>query len=359
MKKTPLIFIIVISTMVFTILGIVGIRNVYAADLKDFSDKPILSNVFTALNEGIYPWSMLNSEIREAKKNEYLDKKAKEEELLKKKLEADKEDISPADADEPEVEEAEEVATPTPKPRETATPSPTPTPTPSYTPRYEPYFETTYDEYITHISADIYGEDGVNFASEYEFSKVDIEYFDDVLFIGDSRTVGLRNYTDLNEHADFLCETSLTIWKALESDFGGMGTVDTYLASKDYGKIYIMVGVNELGTGTTEDFISQYTKVVDHLHEFEPDAKIIIQAIMHVDREKSTSDAIFNNTNIEARNHAIATLADNEIFYYIDMNDAVCDEEGFLRDDLRGDHLHLLGASNEVWKEFLLNNGVK
>lgn len=358
MKKTPLFYTLIISAVILTILGFAGKNNIYASENDNFLKKPMLGGVFTAINKGIYPWDIFDAELRSEKKEEYLAKKAKEAEMLEKKLAAENapaEDVTEEAQSEAEVTD-EASATPTPK--ATPTPTPTPTPEPTYVPRYEPYSETTYDEYITHISADIYGTDGVEFAAEYDFSEVDETYFDDALFIGDSRTVGLRNYTDLNEHADFLCETSLTIWKALESDFGGTGTVDTFLASKDYGKVYIMVGVNELGTGTTEDFIKQYTEVVDHIHEVEPDAKIIIQAIMNVDREKSTSDSIFNNINIEARNHAIATLADNDIFYYIDVNESVCDEDGFLRDDLRGDHLHLLGSSNEIWKEFLLSHGV-
>ena len=176
--------------------------------------------------------------------------------------------------------------------------------------------------------------------------------------IGDSRMVGLRDYTELNEHADFRCETSLTISKVFSSDFRGKGGVEKALKSKDYGKIYIMVGVNELGTGTTEDFIGEYEEVINRLHELEPEAKIFILSIMNIDRERSDSDKVFNNTNILGRNNAIATLADNEVFFYININEAVCDEDGYLRDDIRGDHLHLMGASNAIVEEYLMEHGV-
>ena len=82
------------------------------------------------------------------------------------------------------------------------------------------------------------------------------------MFIGDSRTVGLRNYTDLSEHADFLCETSMTIYKVLSTKFKGMGTVEEVLNAKDYTKIYLMIGINELGRGTTEDFMEKYTEAI-------------------------------------------------------------------------------------------------
>ena len=219
--------------------------------------------------------------------------------------------------------------------------------------------ESTYEEYINHISADIYGDAGAVRAAEYPFETVTEDYFDDALFIGDSRTVGLRDYTDLAEHADFHCETSLTIYKVLEESFKGKGTILEALSKKNYGKIYLMVGINELGRGTTEDFMAKYTEVVDTLHELCPDAKIMIQGIMHVSEKKSSSDAIFNNSNINARNNAIATLADNVHFFYIDMNEAVCDENGNLNAEYTHDQIHLLGMYNDLWKQFLLEHGVE
>ncbi len=357
MKKRHLIIVLLSSVLLFELIAIAGYKNIYAMQSFDPVKEPILSKVFTAINDGIYPWDLINDQKRAEQAEEAGILREKEEAMMQKELASFAEDAS------------EDKKTESPAPAVMTEPLPTPTPSPSPTPepvpeskyptgRLEPLRESTYDEYINHISADIYGDTGVLRAAEYEFSDVGIEYFDDALFIGDSRTVGLRDYTELKEHADFLCETSLTINKVFTSNFKGRGTVEKALASKDYGKIYIMVGVNELGTGTTEDFMEDYTEVVDRLHELEPDAKVIIMSIMNIDREKSTSDKIFNNSNILGRNNAIATLADNEEIFYININEAVCDEEGFLRDDLRGDHLHLLGASNEIIVEYLMSHGV-
>lgn len=370
MKKAPLIILIISSALLFTLFGVLGMGNIYATQEQNFLTTPFLSRVFTGINDGIYPWDIFDSEKREKAQNEAEELKAREAYMLAKQEEEEQngEDVGTDEPKESVAEAKEETEPlvvvepiPTPSPTPSTPPEPTPSPTPEkpdYTPRYEPLRESTYDEYINHISADIYGDAGVTFASGYAFKNVDTTYFDDALFIGDSRTVGLRDYTDISEHADFLSETSLTIWKVFESDFGGKGTVEEFLTDNSYGKIYIMVGVNELGRGTTEDYMSEYTAVVDKIHELAPDALIIVQAIMNVDKTKSESDPIFNNQNILGRNHAIATLADNETFFYIDVNEAVCDEEGFLREDLRGDHLHLLGKSNEIWKEFLLEHGV-
>ena len=80
---------------------------------------------------------------------------------------------------------------------------------------------------------------------------------------------------------------------------------------------------------------------------------------MRVSGEKSESDAIFNNSNINARNRAIATLADNETIFYIDVNEVVCDEEGNLNGDYTFDQIHLLGVYDDLWKQFLLSHGIE
>lgn len=348
-KKCPL-FLLIISTGIFlTVAAAGGKNNIYKEQEYHPLKEPLLSVVFTGINEEIYPWqifdkgaketsSLTEGETEEAQKEDMQDNNGQAEEI--------QEAVKPVKTSEPVK---------TPEPEET----PEPTPYSIAAERPTPLRESTREEYLNHISADIYGDVGVKRAAEYEFAQVDESYFDDALFIGDSRTVGLNDYTDLSEHADFLCETSLTVYKVMEENFPGKGTVEEVLSSKDYGKIYLMVGINELGRGTTEDFMAKYTEVIDTLHELEPDALIFIQGIMRVSAKKNASDEIFNNSNINARNNAIATLADNRQVFYIDVNEVVCDEEGNLTVDYTFDQIHLLGVYNDIWKQFLLNHGVK
>lgn len=353
LKGCPVFLLTASIGILLTVLGAGGLKNIYA--LQDYhpGKEPLLALVFKGINEDIYPWQILDAETRQTMAE------------AKDKIPVPEEETTIVPEETPTPEPTKEpVSTPTPVaaaaiPTARTTPMPTASPTPRFPQgRLEPLRESTYDEYVHHISADIYGDMGVQRAAEYEFYPVDEEYFDDALFIGDSRTVGLRNYTDLSDHADFLCETSMTIYKVLSTKFKGMGTVEEVLNAKDYKKIYLMVGINELGRGTTEEYMEKYTEVVDTLHELAPDAKIVIQGNMHVSGEKSRTDAVFNNNNIDARNHAIATLADNETFFYLDMNEAVCDENGDLNAEYTYDNIHLLGKYNELWKQFLLQHGV-
>ena len=198
----------------------------------------------------------------------------------------------------------------------------------------------------------------------YDFVRVEEDYFDDALFIGDSRTQGLFEYGGLEERATFYCKTSLTIYDLFKKDKafirkdGESITLTQALTEGRFGKIYLMVGINELGTGTPESFFEEYARAVYRIRELQPDAIIFVEGIMRVASEKNASDPIFNNTGINIRNVEIATLADNRSIFYIDVNEAVCDENGNLHDDWTFDQIHLKAKYYEVWKEFLLDHGI-
>lgn len=383
-RKCPFFIILLSTGLLFTIIAAGGMRTVYAQQEYLPLKAPLLSVMFAAINDDIYPWQVLDQEslpVSEPAAEPDVQEAAGDPEMQAPEQDpVQPEDVPPARVPSPEQSPSGE-QTPAADEGEEETmaesddqdeeqqekqpdagmegeelPETEGTEIPEG--RLKPLRESTHEEYLNHISADIYGDAGVLRAAEYEFVSVDESYFDDALFIGDSRTVGLRDYTDLSEHADFYCETSLTIYKVLEEDFKGLGTISEALAARDYGKIYIMVGINELGRGTTENYMEKYTEVIDTLHELEPEAKIFIQGVMRVSGKKNSEDAIFNNSNIIARNNAVATLADNENIFYIDVNEVVCDEEGNLNADYTFDQIHLLGVYNDLWKQFLLGHGV-
>lgn len=199
----------------------------------------------------------------------------------------------------------------------------------------------------------------------YEFQTVTEEYFDDAAFIGDSRTVGLFEYGGLEERADFYAKISLTIYNVFSEQLArqeGTGkkiTAEEALSQKQYGKVYLMLGINELGTGTTETFMEEYKAVVARIRELQPDAVIFVEGIMKVTGEKNAEDPVFNNRNIEEKNAAIAQLADNRNIFYIDVNEAVCDAEGNLNAEYTIDEVHLKAKYYGIWKQFLLEHGIE
>lgn len=197
---------------------------------------------------------------------------------------------------------------------------------------------------------------------EAQFTTVDASYFDDALFIGDSRMVGMQDYSGL-DHATYYAEVGLTIYSLFEDKIapladGSKGTIEQALQEKQFGKIYLMVGINELGTGTRERFLETYRAAVEKIHALQPNALIFIQGILYVTEARSQSDAYINNPNIMTRNADIATLADNKQIFYIDVNEVYSDGNGNLSTEYSFDNAHLKGACYDQWVTFLMEHGI-
>lgn len=196
------------------------------------------------------------------------------------------------------------------------------------------------------------------------FQTVDESYFEDAVFIGDSRTVGLYEYGGLEQTADFCATTGLTVYKLFQEkidSFPGQKkkiTIEEVLQNKQYGKIYFMIGINEMGTGTVESFVAKYQETIDRFRELQPDAVIYIQAIMKVTTERSNQGDYITNEGIEARNLELEKLADNRTCFYLDVNPILCDEDGGLVPDYTFDGVHLKAQYIEIWKNFLMEHAV-
>lgn len=97
-------------------------------------------------------------------------------------------------------------------------------------------------------------------------------------------------------------------------------SVKDILTENQFAKIYLMVGINECGTGTPETFYERYREVVNDIRKLQPNALIFIQANLFVTQSKSDESDSINNENIAARNALIATLANQkDIFILISM----------------------------------------
>ena len=208
------------------------------------------------------------------------------------------------------------------------------------------------------------GEEEIPQEPEIRFGRVEDDYFADALFLGDSRVGGMHEYGGLGDIATFYASTGLTIYKLFSAEIVEVPeqkekiTVEEALQQQSFGKIYIMVGINEMGTGTVERYAETYKAAVEHLQELQPDAIIYIQAILKVTTARSNKGDYINNEGIDARNEALSQLADGKRIFYVDPNPAVCDEDGGLVQDYTSDGVHLKAKYISLWKEYLKDNAV-
>lgn len=197
------------------------------------------------------------------------------------------------------------------------------------------------------------------------FVTVEDEYFSDAVFIGDSRTVGMCEYGGLEEISTFYASTGLTVYKIFDAaivEVPGQKkkiTIEEALEENSFAKIYLMIGINEMGVGTVETFTEKYREVVEHLQELQPDAIIYIQGIIKVTTERSDQGDYINNEGIEARNLELEKLADNRSIFYLDVNPLICDETGGLVDSYTFDGVHLKAKYIQIWKDYLKENAVQ
>ena len=136
-------------------------------------------------------------------------------------------------------------------------------------------------------------------------------------------------------------------------------TVDAALQSASFNKVYIMLGINEVGTGTADTFLQQYANVVNRIRQLQPQAIIYVQSIMHVTQSKDEAGTDINNANINERNEKLKTLADNVNVFWLDENEAF-DEAGTgkLNAEYTSDGVHLKAKYISLWINYILSHAV-
>ena len=193
-----------------------------------------------------------------------------------------------------------------------------------------------------------------------EFETVERDYFDDALFVGDSRTVGIMEYGGL-ENATFFADSGMSVYglpfKKITIPDTGKVTFEELLEQKKFGKIYLMLGLNELGY-RFDATQQKYKETVTKIRELQEDAIIYLCANMHVTEEQSGKDEIYNNTKVNQMNAMIAGLADGETIFYIDVNELFDDEAGSLSSEYSSDAFHVFGKHYVEWVDWLCTKGV-
>lgn len=192
------------------------------------------------------------------------------------------------------------------------------------------------------------------------FTQAPEGYFSDALFVGDSRTVGMAKYAPL-EGAEYFATTGLAAHKVYtaENEVGSSRGLSfaQLLASRKFGKIYVMLGINEIGNNRTVT-LQNYQELLNKIRAAQPDAIIIIQANLHVAQSRSATDAVVNNVQINSFNEAISAFADGQTSFYLDVNPIFDDENGALRAECTHDGTHPLAKYYKDWDNFLMEHAI-
>ena len=244
-----------------------------------------------------------------------------------------------AAAQSPEVPRTLPSASPTPE----ATPTPTPTPEPTPTP--VPALDFTQPV--------------------PESEEVEMDYFSDALFIGDSRTDGLRLYSGI-QGADFYCYKGLTIFevderKIVELNGSTYSVVEALEKGPQYAKIYISLGVNELGYYNDNAYHQAFSEFLDTVKALQPNAIIYLENLVPVNPQKCAEykqPYYVNNDRVAAYNAIYPQLATEHQVALLDVASALSDENGILPADATADGVHFTKAWYQKWLAYLMNHTV-
>lgn len=169
-------------------------------------------------------------------------------------------------------------------------------------------------------------------------TEYDKEFFDSVLMVGDSLSVGFVNYGYLNTENVF-AQVGLTPASVMTAEINGE-TVYAKAQTLSPKHICIMLGTNGLSYLSEDYMAEKMGEFIDELRLICPDAEIAIISIPPVTEvhESEKPEKIENITNY---NTHIAKVAEDKSAAYIDIFTLLKDENGYLADHYaENDGLH-------------------
>lgn len=192
--------------------------------------------------------------------------------------------------------------------------------------------------------------------------QVDLSYFADAAFLGDSLTAGFTDY-DINLSGALICgyvgagpDTIVNRMTVNHMTRGDEVALDV-LAAAQPKKLYILLGTNTLTTAGAEDkFLNYYSAMLDTLRDTLGEGCLIyVQSIPPVRPEAAAERPGLTSDNLKAVNEKLAALAHSKGCVYLDLWEALADGEGNLKAVCAApDGVHLsAGNGYGAWVNYL------
>ncbi|EET60970.1 hypothetical protein BRYFOR_07037 [Marvinbryantia formatexigens DSM 14469] len=175
---------------------------------------------------------------------------------------------------------------------------------------------------------------------------VEDSYFEDAVFIGDSRMEGFRNFSGITK-GSFVTAVGMELENfytdaQIATSQGNMLVMDA-LKNINFSKIYMMLGTNELGAYNMDDVKESYRKVLSDIktRSSSSDPVVYVYSVIYVDESLVTTGDYVNNANVDAINLKIMELCQEEGYHYINLNEILSDGTHSLISGASPDGIHL------------------
>lgn len=195
--------------------------------------------------------------------------------------------------------------------------------------------------------------------------QVDLSYFADAAFLGDSLTVGFSDYS-VNLGGALICgytgvgPDAIVNRSTVTSSLRGEEVALDVLAAAQPKKLYVLLGTNTLTTAGAEDrFLVYYGQMLDALRQtLGEGCTIYVQSIPPVRPEVAAEKSGLTSQNLRSVNEQLAILAADKGCVYLDLWETLADGEGNLKEILAApDGVHLTaGNGYGAWVTYLRNH---
>ena len=206
-------------------------------------------------------------------------------------------------------------------------------------------------------------------------TAVTADYYSNACFIGHSLVNGMQNYFGL-PNTDFYAFNGATAnlsspsgilnykdfkLTATHTDASGntvsdTGTLNAALSEHSYTKVYIMLGINEVGPEAyhRQTYYNSMNALIDLVRKTQPTAVIYLISLSPVSQKCSESRESFTRDNVLAFNTVVKQLCKDKKTYYLNVFDLLCDSNGFLPEgSCMTDGIHLLASQYTKIKTYL------
>lgn len=184
-------------------------------------------------------------------------------------------------------------------------------------------------------------------------SGINQSYFEESVFLGNSFIDGMAIY-DLVDGAEYYGKVGLNVKTAFteSTENGVVPVIEELNSPKNYKKIFLMFGENEMGWPSSQTFIDEYTRIVKKAKQYQPEATIYLLSVTPISEEVSEKGANGEtNENVVKVNKLIKQVANEQKVVYANIYDAVADEDGALPKEAATDGIHF---GNEYYKKSLI-----
>ena len=187
-------------------------------------------------------------------------------------------------------------------------------------------------------------------------------YFDGSVMVGDSIMLGFRNYAMRRQNTwlsrlQFLAAGSYSTSHALEPVTqkslhpiyaGQKRPIWESISLMGAKKVFILFGMNDLNISGIEGTCENYKAIAANIRALDPEAEIHLISMTYVLRGKAKRK--LNNDNIRAFNEALARLAAENGWGYVDLAPHLADEGGDLAAVYCSDEfVHQTPEAYDVW----------